>query len=349
MFLQTYQLYFWLAALVFTAATFYFYRQQKIKLVRDRNLLFINAGLLIFGLPFIWLSDYIDFFRFVGIALVFGGIILFILGRRIKEVRDYYDVATMPAFWAPKLTVQSVLFAIVLGGFILNQYFMYRMGIFNKANSSAISTTSSVVQTTMKLTAFDVALAKERMDKNNDGICDTCGMSIQQCIDSGQMECNMGSNSQAIGVLGSQHIHADWKIYINGKALDSNFFGPLAMDMSNPNKPTTSSFIHVDMGAPAPERVGDVIHMHAKNVPLWVFFRSVGMNLTKDSLTLADGKILKNENGNSIKFYLNGQKVDELGGYSFQPLDKLLISYGPVGDPDVQKQISSITNFAKDH
>ncbi|MBI2143415.1 hypothetical protein HYU20_03690, partial [Candidatus Woesearchaeota archaeon] len=78
----------------------------------------------------------------------------------------------------------------------------------------------------MSLTGFDVELAKEFMDKDNDGKCDACGMPVEMCIDSGQLQCNMDPES-TIGVLGSQHIHADWKAYIDGVAFD---FEPFAMD-----------------------------------------------------------------------------------------------------------------------
>lgn len=367
MFLQTYQLYFWLAALVFTLASLYFYLKQRRKIARDKNLLLINSGLLIFGLPvdqvnfLSVLVDYMDFFRFIGISLTAAGVFLLIFAKRFQNIwysPEELEKVSIPTSTSrvstvqlPKLNVSSALFAIVIGGFLINQYFMYKMGIFDSMKASVGPTTTSAMQTPskMKLTPYDIALAKERMDKNNDGICDTCGMPLQQCIDSGQIDCNMVNSPQAIGVLGTQHIHADWKIYINGKALDNAFFDPIAMDMSNPNKQTTSSFIHVDKDAPIPEKTGDLIHMHAKNVPLWVFFKSVGMNLTKDSLTLADGKVYKNENGNTLKFYLNGKKVDGLTDYVFQDLDKLLISFGPETDPDIQKQIESITNFAQAH
>lgn len=343
MFLQTYQIYFWAGALVFTAASFYFYAQQNKKLTRDRNLLFINSGLLIFGLPFSQLADYMDFFRFIGISLAVVGLFLFFFAKKFRYVQFSVSESPVPAvstIQLPKLTVSSALFALVVGGFLVNQYFMYSMGIFSNMSIPGISTTTSAMKSLSqtKLSHFDVALAKERMDKNNDGVCDTCGMSIQQCIDSGQLDCNMGNNPDAIGILGSQHIHADFKVYVNGQALD----------FAKPDYYMKSAFIHVDNNQNRDD-ASSVVHMHAKKVPTWLFFRSLGMKLERDSLTLADGQVLKNENGNTLKFYLNGQKVDELSDYVFQPLDKLLISYGPENDPDIQGQLNSITNFAKNH
>lgn len=365
MFLQTYQAYFWFAAFVFTLLALRFYVLQPQRPAHNRNWLLLNSGFLLFGLPFRQLADYMDFFRFVGISLVLIGLLLFMFGKKIKVVyRHPGHLIPSPAaagnaavttptavttLAAPKLSFRSLLFGLVIVSFLINQYLLWQTLRGPGAATAVSSGPMGATLSRMRLTPFDVALAKERMDKDNDGACDVCGMSIDQCISSGQLDCNMGGNKEAIGVLGTQHVHADWKIYVNGQALDSTFFDPLAMDMSNPNKQTTSSFIHVDKGAPAPEKTGDVIHMHAKNVPLWVFFRSVGMNLTKDSLTLADGQALKSENGRTLKFYLNGQKVDELNKYVFQDLDKLLISYGPENNAEIDRQLNSITNFSKDH
>lgn len=214
-------------------------------------------------------------------------------------------------------------------------------------------TTSNVPQNTMgqrltrmSLSAFDSGLAKQFMDKNGDGQCDACGMDIQLCMDSGQMQCNMDPKS-TIGILGSQHIHADWKIYINGKALDDTFFGPLAMDMSKMDNSITSSFIHLDKGAPAPEKTGDLIHMHATGVPLWIFFKSVGMEFNKDCLTLPDKQKFCNGGQNTLKFYVNGKPNSDWENYVFNDLDEILISYG--SESDLTQQLNSITDFAKNH
>lgn len=141
-----------------------------------------------------------------------------------------------------------------------------------------------------------------------------------------------------VPMLGTAHNHADLAVVVNGKKIN----------LANPQNFMKSAFLHIDSN-PIPQDAAGVLHMHAKNVPLWVFFRSLGMNLSQNSLILSDGTVLKNESGKTIKFYLNGKKVDALGNYVFQPLDKLLISYGPQNDPTIQAQINSVTNFAKDH
>ncbi len=200
--------------------------------------------------------------------------------------------------------------------------------------------------TRMSLTSFDREVAKQMMDKDGDGKCDACGMPVEMCMDSGQVECNMDSNAK-IGVLGSQHIHADWKIYINGKALDDTMLESLAMDMSKMDNSMTSSFIHLDKGAPSPENTSDIIHMHATGVPLWIFFKSVGLDFNKDCLILENKESFCNNSIKKLKFYVNGKPNNAWENYVFSDLDKILISYGD--EIDLTDQISSITNFAGNH
>jgi len=197
----------------------------------------------------------------------------------------------------------------------------------------------------MTLTSFDKDLARQLMDTNSDGRCDVCGMPVEQCIDSGQLECNMDPNAK-IGILGSQHIHADWKIYIDGKQL--GFSDKSHMERMRNNQPV-SSFIHVDSGAPAPEKTGDILHMHATGIPLWIFFKSIGMDFNKDCLTLENKEKFCSEGNKKLKFYVNGKLNNEFENYVFKDLDKILIGYGDESEEEIQKQLSAITDFAKIH
>ncbi len=217
----------------------------------------------------------------------------------------------------------------------------------SKTNNNKQQGTSSnhVKMSSMSLTPFDRQLAKQLMDMDNDGKCDACGMPIEQCIDSGQMECSMDSNAK-IGILGSEHIHADWKVYIDGKALD--FSDKSHMERMRSNMPV-SSFIHVDSGAPAPEKTGDVLHMHASGVPLWIFFRSVGMNFNKDCINLENKEKFCNDGKKKLKFFVNGKESNEFENYAFNDLDKILISYGGENEEGIKQQMNSITDFAKVH
>lgn len=197
----------------------------------------------------------------------------------------------------------------------------------------------------MKLTAFDKELAIKLMDKDHDGKCDACGMPVEQCIDGGQLECSMDPNAK-MGILGSQHIHADWKVYINGKMLD--FSDKSHMERMRNNQPV-SSFMHVDSGAPAPEKTGDILHMHATGIPLWVFFKSVGMDFSKDCITLENKDKLCNDANKELKLIVNGKENGEFENYVFNDLDKILIIYGIENEGEIRNQLASITDFAKIH
>ncbi|MBI4095979.1 MAG: hypothetical protein HY438_03905 [DPANN group archaeon] len=237
----------------------------------------------------------------------------------------------------------TVIVAAVVMLYALN---VISFGNSNPASGNSVQNAMGQRLTRMSLSPFDVKLAKQFMDKDDDGKCDACGMPVEMCMDSGQLQCNMDSKS-TIGVLGSQHIHADWKIYINGKALDDKFFDSIAMDMSKMNNSITSSFIHVDKGAPSPEKTGDVLHMHATGMPLWIFFKSVGMDFNKESMTLPDGRKFSNDGKNTLKFYVDGKPNNEWENYVFSGLDNILISYGD--ETDMRQQLNSITDFAGNH
>ncbi|MDP3766309.1 MAG: hypothetical protein Q8R04_07390 [Nanoarchaeota archaeon] len=211
----------------------------------------------------------------------------------------------------------------------------------DKQENNAMSSKAS----RMSLTGFDKELARQLMDQNNDGRCDVCGMPVDQCIDAGELQCNMGINAQ-IGVLGSQHTHADWKIYIDGKALD--FSDKSHMERMKNNMPV-SSFIHVDSGAPAPEKTGDVLHMHATGIPLWTFFKSVGMAFNKDCITLENKEKFCNDSNKMLKFFVNGKESNEFENYVFNDFDKILVSYGDESEEEARNQLASITDFAKIH
>ncbi len=243
-------------------------------------------------------------------------------------------------------TIILLISILVIATGLLIYYIPSTIDLFK--NKDALPQTEAHTPTRMSrmsLTSFDKQLARQLMDTNNDGRCDVCGMPVEQCIDAGELQCNMGINSQ-MGVLGSQHSHADWKIYINGKALD--FSDKSHMERMKNNQPV-SSFMHVDSGAPAPEKTGDVLHMHATGIPLWVFFNSIRMNFNKDCITLENNEKFCNAENKKLKFYVNGKPNNEFENYVFNDLDKILIRFGDDIDEELQNQLNSITDFAKGH
>lgn len=217
--------------------------------------------------------------------------------------------------------VGVLIFSVAIFFFAAKSFFFPS----EKINQQTQQSTMQSFISKMSMTSYDKELARQMMDKDGDGKCDVCGMDVNICIESGQMQCNMDSSS-TIGILGSQHIHADFKVYINGEALDFTGKDHMAGIRSGSS---VSSFIHVDSGAPAPEQTGDILHMHATGIPLWIFFDSINLELQE-----------------STKVYINDQLNSQDLNYVFDDLDKILITDG-VGD--LQEQLNSITDFAKIH
>ena len=120
------------------------------------------------------------------------------------------------------------------------------------------------------------------------------------------------------------------------------------MERMRSNLPV-SSFIHVDSDAPAPEKTGDVLHMHAEGVPLWIFFNSIGMDFNKDCITLENKEKFCKDSNKKLKFFVNGKESNEFENYVFNDLDKILISYGNENEEEIRTQLNSITDFAKIH
>lgn len=291
--------------------------------MKDKKVLFktpmalVGGGVVFLMLSFLsLLSDYRDFFLFAGISSLLGGIIpLFFHPKTVYwDVSETLKSPTIKQSSSEK-KASKVPFSVkqntaTILFFLIIGGFLINQLLLAQYNAKSKINEEPVINTTKTpLSAIDQSLVTELQQRGKER-----------------------------PVLGTAHTHADLNIYINGERLI----------LAKPANYMKSSFLHLDNNK-NPDDANSVLHMHAKNIPLWVFFRSLGMNLTRDSLVLTNGQILKNENGNILKFYLNGKRVDDLTDYIFQPLDKLLISFGPENDENVNKQINAMTDFAKNY
>lgn len=167
-----------------------------------------------------------------------------------------------------------------------------------------------------KMTSFDIALAKKNMDKDGDGKCDICGMDIDMCISSGMLECTMDPDAK-IGLLDSAHIHADFKVYYDGQAID----------FSQEKYFVKSKFVHVE-AEEEPKETGNVLHIHATGIPLNMFFESVALDL------------------DAPRLFVNGEEKD-FATYVPKNQDKILVTTS--NDDLIKQELSSITDYAKNH
>ncbi|MBS3104990.1 hypothetical protein J4234_01925 [Candidatus Woesearchaeota archaeon] len=132
-----------------------------------------------------------------------------------------------------------------------------------------------------------------------------------------------------IGVLGSAHLHADVKVYINGQSID----------FSQRKYQLASSFLHFEEG------IGDVIHTHATGLTIGHMFRSLGMDFSNNCLVV-EKQSYCNAGNIKLKFYVNGQLNNEFDNHVIHNLDKILVSYGNENEAEIQKQLNSVTNLA---
>lgn len=321
------------------------------KTCMSKKLFIANIGLVIAGVPFKSLEPFIFLFWIVG-GLMVAGSISWAVKDKYYSAPHAKTLTVKPKVVKQRQSEHSSKLSWVLGGavvlvlgiILVNTVFLYRLSSGTPTGTPTGNAVLEEKHDHSQTWKFDHEIAHEHMDANEDGLCDTCGMPVEECIDMGMIDCNMGGSSNGtsneIGLLKSAHIHVDWKIYINGEQLDLT---PYSVPNSDPEK--TSKFIHVEAG-PAPEKIGDVIHIHATGVPLGLFFESVGLEFNKTCIE--SNKMYCNDNKNSLKFLVNGKLRTDFEKYIPESGDKILISYGPKNE-DITEQLNSITDFVKLH
>ena len=98
------------------------------------------------------ISDYNDFFIFLGGLLILGGIVIFfrrnlqnifITDEEISELRAANQISTAHVSF-PNISISVILLIVIIGGFLFNQFLMWKTGspgILGKLFSVSISIT----------------------------------------------------------------------------------------------------------------------------------------------------------------------------------------------------------------
>ncbi|MBI2085297.1 MAG: hypothetical protein HYT71_02170 [Candidatus Aenigmarchaeota archaeon] len=139
------------------------------------------------------------------------------------------------------------------------------------------------------------------------------------------------SSSPRMGAIGSTHEHVDFKIYINGNAI--NF--------AQQKYQLAAQYVHAENG------IGTLLHKHATGVTFEDFLKTVNMDIDENCFKMDDGKKYCNEGDKTLKFYLNGKISDKSKTYELHDLDKLMVSYGNETEEQLKEQLASITDLAK--
>ncbi len=114
------------------------------------------------------------------------------------------------------------------------------------------------------------------------------------------------------GAFGSAHDHAGILVKIFGDTFD---FDGVAYQIK-------SQWIHFEGND------GTTIHKHATGVTLGFLFDSLGLGLDDQCFVFKDGKSFCATEDYSMKFFINGEPVDDIRDHEITEDDKILISYG---------------------
>ncbi|MCK6565796.1 MAG: hypothetical protein HUU14_12305 [Dehalococcoidia bacterium] len=131
------------------------------------------------------------------------------------------------------------------------------------------------------------------------------------------------------------HEHADFALFIRGERFDfhkDQFVSVEGKELS-PN-----AHIH--------DPRYTVIHVHREQTTWDEFFRSLGFELSDTCIKLPSGESLCNNDRETLKFVVNGVRVDTIMFEDIQGLSRVLISYGPESKDEVMGQYATVTDEA---
>ena len=133
-----------------------------------------------------------------------------------------------------------------------------------------------------------------------------------------------------IGPVGSTHEHLDVLVYIDGEPLDLN----------QSRYAMKSGYGHIHGGE------GDIMHLHAINIPLSWFMESIDLSITLDSINVHGMEYSTDEN-NVFLMFVNGDTITNVD-YVLTDEDKILIYYGSGSNTDIDRALSLVPNRAEE-
>lgn len=89
----------------------------------------------------------------------------------------------------------------------------------------------------------------------------------------------------------------------------------------------------------------NIVHVKKADIIWDDFFKTLPMKLTKDCLITGTGQTFCTGETGTLKFYLNGEKVDDLLDLEIQNDDQALISFGSENETELQEQLEQIPDI----
>ena len=140
----------------------------------------------------------------------------------------------------------------------------------------------------------------------------------------------MGTNTPGAppgaGKLGDEHEHASLLVRIFGDKFD----------FSATTYQIKSSWIHFE------ESDGNTIHRHSSGVTLDYLFGTLSIAIDDDCYIFADGRQFCTNEDYSLKYFINGDSVNNINDYVIQDDDRILISYGSETEDQIADQMNEL-------
>jgi hypothetical protein len=131
------------------------------------------------------------------------------------------------------------------------------------------------------------------------------------------------------------HWHANFAVFLNGEAYDFNDPRFLVEDPDDPRE-------NVNLHEPR----YTVVHVHREQTTFDEFFKSLEWKLTDSCITTIDGEEYCNNDAASLKFVVNGVRIDSLRFQDITDLARVLISYGDETDEQLMEQFDLVGDDA---
>ena len=128
------------------------------------------------------------------------------------------------------------------------------------------------------------------------------------------------------GKLGDEHEHASLLVRIFGDKFD----------FSATTYQIKSSWIHFE------ESDGNTIHRHSSGVTLDYLFGTLGLDIDEDCYIFGDGRQFCTNEDYSLKYFINGDSVNDINDYVVQDDDRILISYGGETEAQITDQLNEV-------
>lgn len=128
------------------------------------------------------------------------------------------------------------------------------------------------------------------------------------------------------------HHHANFAVFIDGSRLDltaDRYMEDVARCKADPMRQDPPDRVHLH------NRDHDVVHVHAPAATWGHLFANLRFGLGDSWIVTDSGKVLRAENGKTLKFILNGQPEGNVANRPIRSEDRLLVSYGIEREQDI--------------